>query len=612
VLPWFAALMTSGAVLLAGLTGYVALRRGASAWLSLCVLLLGVAWWCLSYAIELTVDDLRLKGHWGDLKYLGICALAPSLLVFVLRYTGRGRLVTRRLLVALTVEPVAFLAVLFFPPTHDLVRFYPPGAAQEQLPIPGSGPLFWVHLVYSNVIILVATGIFVVTMVRLSRTYRRMATILVLAAILPWMGNLLYNFGVGWFASHDLTPCAFAVTGVVLVWGLFRERLVNLTPLARGVIVDTMADAVFVLDAFGRITDLNPAGAALLSSSRVELVGLRGQDILAQRVEAGVDEQPSRIGPEGGELTLGVGSNRRTYDLRRQPLSDRTGRAAGELLVLRDVTERVRGEQRLQQLLAERSRVAAALQASLVPAELPEISNAEVASRYEPAGDGSEIGGDFFDVFPLGSHEWGIVLGDVSGKGAEAAAVTALARYTLRTLAYADRPPSRTLAELNARLLASTAVERHCTLVYAVARECEAGLELTLSLAGHHPPLVLRADGRVEPIGRLGTALGLVEDVELFDSRAVLAPGDLLCMFTDGLVEARQGTDLFGSERVAATLSEERDATADDVATALVSAARGFHGHHDLGDDLAILVVRARSTGADAPTALGSAVSALS
>src|SRR4051794_25841055 len=97
--------MISGAVLLAGLTGYVAMRRGASAWLSLCVLLLSVAWWSLAYAVELTVDDLASKSHWGDLKYLGICALAPSLLVFVLRYTGRGRLVSRRLLVALTVEP---------------------------------------------------------------------------------------------------------------------------------------------------------------------------------------------------------------------------------------------------------------------------------------------------------------------------------------------------------------------------------------------------------------------------------------------------------------------------------------------------------------------------
>jgi PAS domain S-box-containing protein len=602
VVPWFAALMAAGGLLLAGLTAFVAMRRGASAWLSLCVLLVSVAWWCLAYAAELTAGDLAVKGFWGDLKYLGICALAPSLLVFVLRYTGRGRLVTRRLLLALTVEPVAFLAVLFIPATHDLVRFYPPGAASEDLPVVGSGPVFWGHLVYSNVILLGATGIFVVTMVRLSRTYRRMAMVLVVAALLPWMGNLLYNFGVGWFARLDLTPIAFTVTGAVLVWGLFRERLVNLTPLARGVIVDTMRDAVFVLDAFGRVTDLNPAGAAVLSSRRTDLIGLRGQDILAQRVKAGLDEQRvGEIGPEGGELTFGAGPNRRTYDVRRQPLRDRTGRPAGELLVLRDLTDRVRAEQRMHQLLAERSRVAAALQASLVPVELPAIRNAEIASRYEPAGDGSEIGGDFFDVFPLEGDTWGVVLGDVSGKGAEAAAVTALTRYTLRTLAHAGRRPSRTLGELNARLLGSTAVERHCTLVYAVARSCDAGLELTLSLAGHHPPLVLRTDGTVEPVGRLGMALGLVEDAELFDCKAVLAPGELLCMFTDGLVEARKGTDMFGAEGVAATLVAEGHGTVEDVATALVSAARGFHGHHDLADDLAVLLIRAGDAGPEPP-----------
>ena len=96
-------------------------------------------------------------------------------------------------------------------------------------------------------------------------------------------------------------------------------------------------------------------------------------------------------------------------------------------MVLRDITERVLAEQHLHGLLVERSRVAAALQASLVPGELPLIPAAEVASRYEPAGDGREIGGDFFDVFTLGDDRWGLVLGDVSGKGAEAAAVTALA-----------------------------------------------------------------------------------------------------------------------------------------------------------------------------------------
>jgi PAS domain S-box-containing protein len=593
VLPWFAALMTAGGLLLAALTGYVALRRGTSAALSLSVLLLSVAWWGLAYAVELTVGDLGTKSVWGDLKYFGIVVLPPSLLVFVLHYTGRGRLVTRPLLAALTVEPVACLVVLFIPATHDLVRFYPPGAGGEDLPVVGSGPVFWANLVYSNVLLVVATVMFVVTMVRLSRTYRRMATVLVAAALLPWVANLLYNFEVGWFARLDLTPFAFTVTGAVLVWGLFRERLVNLTPMARGVIVETMSDGVFVLDAFGRVTDCNPAGAAIFGSSRHELVGLRRQDILERRLEAGLDEDGHNYaGEQNGELTLGTGTDRRTYDVRRQPLDDRTGRSAGELLVLRDITDRVRSEERLQQLLAERSRVATALQASLVPAELPAIPHVQLASRYEPAGDGREIGGDFFDVVTLGADTWGLFLGDVSGKGAEAATVTALARYTLRTLAHPGRSPSRTLSELNARLLSATTPERHCTLVYAVARPCGSGLELTLTLAGHHPPLVLRADGTVEPVGRLGMALGLVEDVELFDCRTVLAPGDLLCLFTDGLVEARQGNDLFGSERVATTLAASRCAAVDEVGATLVSAARDFHGRHELADDLAILLLR--------------------
>ena len=218
------------------------------------------------------------------------------------------------------------------------------------------------------------------------------------------------------------------------------------------------------------------------------------------------------------------------------------------------------------------------------------IPAAEVASRYEPAGDGREIGGDFFDVFTLGDDRWGLVLGDVSGKGAEAAAVTALARYTLRTLASVRRP-SRTLRELNARLSA-TDVERHCTLVYAVARPHEAGLELTVSLAGHHPRSCSAAPGRWNRSARLGTALGLIADPDLFDTRVFLGPGDLLCMFTDGLVEARDATDLFGTERVAALLTEEAGSPVDALAARLVAEARTFHGGQDLSDDLALLVLR--------------------
>ena len=273
MLPWFALLMTVAGLLLAGLAGYVAWRRGTPAGVSLCVLLVSVAWWGLAYATELSVTDLATKARWGDLKFIGVSTLAPAWLVFVLQYTGRARLVTRRLLLLLAVEPVAVMLMLADPATHDLVHYYPPTAAGDPLPVIGTGPAFWLHLVYANLMILVATAVFVATMVRLARTYRRMALLLLAAALLPWVANFLYNLEVGPFAELDLTPFAFVVTGAALVWGLFRQRLVNLSPLARSVIVGTMADGVFVLDAFGHVADVNPAGARLLGSTHAHLVG---------------------------------------------------------------------------------------------------------------------------------------------------------------------------------------------------------------------------------------------------------------------------------------------------------------------------------------------------
>jgi PAS domain S-box-containing protein len=595
VLQSFASLMTTAGLVLAALAAYVAWRRGTRAGLWLAVLLVSVAWWGLAYAVELTVTDIASKTRWGDLKYIGVCAVAPVWLLFVLHYTARGRTVTRRLEVGLLVEPVVLLALLFNGATHDLVRSYPRAAAGEDLPVVATGPVFWVHLVYSYLVILVATGLFVASMVNLSRTYRRMAIVLLAAGLLPWVANLLHNLEVGWFARLDLTPFAFTVTGGVLVWGLFRERLLNLSPLARSVIVETMVDGVVVLDAFGHISDVNPAAARVLGGTRASLVGLALVDLLP-----GPDSADGHItlrGPESrADERAGLdGPDDRAFDVRRQPLADRNGRPAGELVVLRDITDRVRAEQRLHDLLAAQSRVAAALQASLVPRELPSIPAAEVANRYEPAGDGSEIGGDFFDIFALGQDSWGLVLGDVSGKGAEAAAVTALARYTLRALAHRDHSPSHTLRELNTRLLADTDVERHCTLVYGVARPVPGGLDLVLSLAGHHPPLVVRGSGAVEPVGGLGTALGLLPEPDLHDCRVELDDGDLICMFTDGLVEARDGTNLFETERVAAILSQHRSESAEELAEELVEAARRFHQGHDLSDDLALLLVRAHA-----------------
>lgn len=590
MLTLLATLMAGAGLVLAALAAYVAWRRGTSMGWSLAVMLVAVAWWGTAYAVELSVDEVSVKGLWGDLKYAGVVTLAPAWLVFVLQYTGRGRLVTRRLLSVLAVPPLATLAVLALPATHDLVRSYPETVPADELLVVESGPAFWVVFGYNNLLLVGATVLFLVSMVRLARTYRRMALVLLASALLPWAANLLHNLSVGWFARIDLTPFAFTVTGGLLVWGLFEERLVDLAPLARSAVVESMADAVFVVDAFGRVVDVNPAAVALADRSRLDLLGRRLRDLVDL---SGIAE----VGPGGLVLGGPASEDRRTFDVSQQPLKDVSGRTAGELVVLREVTQRVRDQQHLQDVLADRSRVAATLQASMVPARLPAVPGCELASRYVPAGDGGEIGGDFLDVFPLDPTTWAFVLGDVSGKGAEAAAVSAAARYTLRALATPQSSPAATLGAVNAVLQAQTESERHCTLVHGHLRPPGADdapgapVRITLSLAGHHWPLVLRADGTVEEVGTLGTALALFDDPDLHDAEVDLAPGEVLCVFTDGVTEARRERDQFGSEGVADVLRSHGDLPADALAGAVLDAVRAFHGE-ELADDLALLVVR--------------------
>lgn len=585
-----AAVMAAAGVVLAALALSVWHRRRNPAGLSLAVLLVAVAWWGLAYALELASVDMTVRERWGDLKYAGVVAVPPAWFTFVLQYTGRARLVTRRAVVLLAVEPLLVLTLLAIPATHDLVRFYPPTVEGDELPVVRVGPVFWAHFLFANVLLVVATGLFVMAMARLARTYWRLSALLLLAAALPWAANLLHNLEVGPFTRLDLTPSAFTVTGAVLVWGLHQERLVNLKPVARSAIVEHMADPVIVLDAYGRIADANPAAAHLFGETVPEMHGRPLADLLphhpalagALRRAAGRDRVEVSI-PEPGRL--------RHFDARRQPLADRRGRPAGELVVLRDITERKAVESRLRVLLDERSRVAEALQRSLVPAELPDPPGLTLAARYSPAGDGNEIGGDFYDVFPLDDGRWALVLGDVSGKGAEAASFTALIRYTLRAHAVGRRTPSEVLHRLNGTMLRHAMDERYATLVLLVVEPHEGGARVTVCLAGHHPPLVRRADGAVEAVGTLGTAVGLIDEPDLTDLTVRLKPGDILCTFTDGLVEARRGRRFFGEEGVRALLAEEAGADLDSLAGRLEAAAREFRGGR-LADDLAVLLLR--------------------
>ncbi len=247
-------------------------------------------------------------------------------------------------------------------------------------------------------------------------------------------------------------------------------------------------------------------------------------------------------------------------------------------------------------LFAERSRVAAALQETLLPPLLPGIPGVDLAARYRPTGGGNLVGGDFYDVFELAGRTWGLALGDVSGFGPEAAALTGLARYAIRAIAATERRPSVVLAQLNETMLRQNLDERFFTAVYALVAPREGGVEVTLSSAGHPPGAVLRDDETVELLDRRpGMLLGAFPEPELEDEHVVLDPGDALVLYTDGVVEARDDHGgQFGFERLEALLSTCAGRSADGIARRLELAVLDHQGDK-MPDDVAILVLRAQS-----------------
>jgi PAS domain S-box-containing protein len=245
-------------------------------------------------------------------------------------------------------------------------------------------------------------------------------------------------------------------------------------------------------------------------------------------------------------------------------------------------------------LFQERSYIAQTLQRSLLPPTLPQIPGIAVAARFRAAGDGAEVGGDFYDLFPAADGQWAAVMGDVCGKGADAAAVTALARYTIRAAAMQHERPSRVLELLNDALLRDENREdkRFCTVTYALLQRAGDGVAACLACGGHPLPFVLRASGAVEQVGTNGTLLGIVPDVEIGDLEVPLAPGDTLVLYTDGVIEARGDEHPELGERGLAELLEGcAGAHPDEVAGRIEQAALEAYGGPP-ADDIAVLVLR--------------------
>lgn len=272
---------------------------------------------------------------------------------------------------------------------------------------------------------------------------------------------------------------------------------------------------------------------------------------------------------------------------------------AGAPVIIRtavfDATERrgyerelLRAKQRAEESELRARLLVHTLQQALIPPEAPEIPGLDLSAAYRPAGAGDEVGGDFYDVFQLGADDWVIVVGDVRGKGAEAAVVTAFVRYTVRAAAVRSPQPSQVLGAVNEALIKQGA-DRFCTVALLRLRREGRGWAATVCLAGHPLPIHVRQE-RPQGLGRPGMLLGSFEDPFLHDHQADLHSGDALIVYTDGVTEARRGREFYGEQRLEDAVAREAG-SARALTNRIMQQVLEFQAH-DPRDDIVIVVLR--------------------
>jgi PAS domain S-box-containing protein len=318
------------------------------------VVLLACAELMVAYALEIGGANLPTKVLWKKMQYVAF-AVAPTVwLIYTLQYTGREKWLPRRVLALLSIVPPITLLLVFTNEAHGLMW------RRVWLDTDGLFPVldrtygagFWVFVVYSYLLMLLATFLHVQLFIRSRRLYRWQASALVFATLLPWLGNMLDVFKLSPFSSSVSTALGLILGGLTMAWTIYRLRRGDILSVSCGAIIGSMSDVVVVLDDENRIVDLNPVAEHLIGHAASEALGQPLEQMWPDW--SGQIELPCNGAKVSKEVMLGQGAGQRIYDVRISPLVDWRGRLVSQVVVLRDITERKWVEEEIKTSLEEK------------------------------------------------------------------------------------------------------------------------------------------------------------------------------------------------------------------------------------------------------------------
>lgn len=329
---------------------YTWTRRTVPGAIILFFLSVTASWWCVSEGLLYFGASAATNMLITKFQYVGMVWVAPLALLFVLHLFARRTWSRPRYYLLLFPVPAVILALAWTNDYHGLIwpRYWTINSWSFPMLGLDHGPVFWVSIGYYYICLMGATVVLVRQSFSSAAIFRTQARLILGGMLLPWAGNFIYVAGLSPIPNVDLGPLTFTLLAGIMAWGFFRHHLLDVVPVAMAEVFNSMSDGVIVLDGKGRIIDLNPAAAELVSRPRDLVTGCAAEECLAHL--PGVMEKLRGPSQDHGEVTVESPDLSRTYDLRVSPLADHKGRAVGTLLVWRDITDRKKLELELKRL----------------------------------------------------------------------------------------------------------------------------------------------------------------------------------------------------------------------------------------------------------------------
>ncbi len=334
-------------------------RRGRLTIAAFAGLMFALSYWSFFQGLEIGVAGLQAKRTIVTLQYIGIVATVAMWFVFSVSYTGRDHLLTRRNLALLSIEPIFVMVLLFTDSQTQLFRVRVWLDSTNSFMLRSDYSIgFWLHAVYSYILLMSGTLLIYRFLRQSSKVYWRQTMVIIVGIFVPWLANLLFLLG---FTTIDLTPFGFTVTGLVLAWGLLRFQLLDILPIARTAVFESLTDAILTIDDKNRIIDLNPAAETLLHlKTDPSLIGVPIEQVIVEFPT--LFQNQNRLSEAYADLTLSDQAITTYLELHLSPIFSSGKDLVGRVLVIRDVTARrlVEKSEREQRILAEALRDAAA------------------------------------------------------------------------------------------------------------------------------------------------------------------------------------------------------------------------------------------------------------